>query len=125
MTLRGLAVHHPYYASQSNYYSNEAAKSYETWEEFYKEWGNSAVHLNLVYRWDIAEKNEDNGYENDDYGHGTFYMELFIIQQRKGIYTPIHIDELKEGDVPQIMSFLQRHYIELMKMWDPFLTISL
>ena len=35
MTLKDLAVKHDYYASDSNYYSENATTTYDSWEEFY------------------------------------------------------------------------------------------
>ena len=114
MKLKDLAVEHDYYASDSNYYSREVSGNYRTWADFYEEYHNADIDMNLVYRWDIHQREESKRY----------YMELFIIGQRKGIYVPILIDYVDEEDVESIISFLQPHLNKLISLWKPIKTDS-
>ena len=56
MELKDLAIDHDYYASDSNYYSNDATGHYNTWADFYEEFKDADIDMNLVYRWDITER---------------------------------------------------------------------
>jgi hypothetical protein len=112
--LKKLAVAHPYYASDSNYYSNEASMSYETMADFLDEWEEYDVDMNLVYRWDVYER-----YDEDDEPLGVYSAEVFIILQRKGIYKPISIDRIEETDVPRFRKYLQSHLETIQMMWRP------
>lgn len=109
MKLKELAVDHDYYASDSNYYSNDAVGHYTTWADFYEEFHDADIDMNLVYRWDIGQREESKRY----------YMQIIIIAQRKGIYMPIHIDYVDECDVPQIIEFMKPHFNKLLSIWEP------
>jgi len=109
MNLKDLAVRHDYYASESNYYSQEATGNYETWNDFYEEFNDADIDMNLIYRWDITETEEKEKYS----------MFVVIIAQRKGIYMPIFIDSVEEKDVPQIKAFLKPHFEKLLRIWNP------
>lgn len=109
MTLKDLAIDHDYYAHDSNYYSNEAGGVYDTWKEFYEEFKDADVDLNLVYRWDIKKRDDVESY----------YMQIVIIGQRKGIYAPWRIDNVFEEDVPEILEYLRPHLEKLISIWQP------
>lgn len=109
ITLKELAVKHDYYASDHNYYSNEAAISFNTWADFFEEFNNADVDMNLVYRWDISLREESKRYR----------MEVFIIGQRKGKYIPVSIDYVDEKDVETILPFMQKHWDKLCAIWAP------
>jgi hypothetical protein len=109
MELKDLAIEHDYYASDSNYYSNDASGHYSTWADFYEEFKDADIDMNLVYRWDITEMDKSKRY----------YMQVVIIAQRKGIYMPIHIDYVDEKDVPQIKEFMKPHFDKLLSIWNP------
>lgn len=114
--LEKLAVDHPYYCSDSNFYSNEPRMRYETLEEFLEEWEDADIDMNLIFRWDVHVRDEDN--ENfDDYG--PYYAEVFIIHQRKGIFRPIWIDSVREEDYEIFTALLSKHYARLKEVWEP------
>ena len=110
ITLKDLAVDHDYYTSESNYYSNEAAQHYTTWADFYEEFHDADVDMNLVFRWDIYQREVSKRY----------WMQIVIIAQRKGIYMPILIDYVDETDVPQIIEYLKPHIEKIKNIWKPF-----
>lgn len=109
MDLKDLAVNHDYYASASNFYSNEVSGYFSTWADFYEEFCDADIDLNLVYRWDICRRDKSNHY----------YMQIIIIVQRKGIYMPIHVDYVDDKDVPQIIEFMKPHFEKLCRIWNP------
>jgi hypothetical protein len=95
-------------ASDSNYYSNETREDYKTWQDFYNEYHDADIGMNLIYRWDVFEKTPES------YG-----LNIFMIMQRKGIYKPIGIKNIEEKDVYQIKKMLKRHFYYLVNMWNP------
>lgn len=110
MKIKDLAVDHPYYCSDSNYYSREPSQNYITFSGFYEDYKDADIDYNLCFRWDIKEQ-EDNP--------GLYYMEIFIIQQRKGIFTPITIDLVTDKDVPMILEYLKPHWDKMKTLWNP------
>ena len=115
MEFKDLLAEHPYYCSDSNYYSNEAGLSYIDWESFIDDWENADVEYNHVFRFDVHEKREEDtstllGYR----------AEIFVMLQRKGKFVPILIDEVKPENFDSMKSFLEKHYNEVVKMWAPF-----
>jgi hypothetical protein len=113
ITLRQLAIDHDYYASGSNHYSQEASRHYKTWADFYADFEDADIDMNLVYRWDISEREASGRYD----------MQVTMIQQRKGIYMPIHIQCVDEKDVPQIIEFMKPHFEKLLSIWKPLSSI--
>ncbi len=110
MTLEKLAIDHDYYGSDSNYYNSSIALEYNFWHEFYNDYEDLDIDMNLIYRWDVHKPSE---------GRNGYSMELFVIQQRKGIYVPINILLIEEKDVSQIVSFLGKHFDKINSIWKP------
>ena len=112
-TLKKLAVDHPYYASDNNYYSNEAGARWETMTDFLAEFRDNDVNMNLVYRWDVKPRDENN------LDTGRFYAGVFIIHQRKGIYAPHYIANINEEEAKQFIEYLKPHHAKLKELWQP------
>jgi len=110
MKISDLAVNHDYYCSESNYYSNEAKQGYSKWPEFYNEYFDCDIDMNLIFRWDI--KKHDSG---------EYHMEMFMIQQRKGIFVPIEIKSVNDNDCDSILELLHKHLDKLKKIWMPII----
>jgi len=109
LTLKDLAVKHDYYCSDSNYYSNDASLIYDSFQLFYNEFKDADIDMNLIFRWDLQKK-----------GDSDYYLEVFMIQQRKGIFTPIHIANFNEGNIPVFVELLKPHIEKLKSIWKPF-----
>lgn len=112
--LKDLAADHDYYASESNYYSRDASQQFDTFAEFYQEYHDADIDMNLVYRWDIKKFDHQEAY----------YMEIFIIRQRKGIYAPIRISRVLEEDVENVIKFLTPHLDKLRSLWEPLNSLT-
>jgi hypothetical protein len=110
LTLKELAIKHDYYCSDNNYYSNEARVSYETFSDFYEEFHDADVDMNLIFRWDLREREESKRH----------YLELFMMNQRKGIFRPIYIALFDEKDIDLFVKYLQPHIEKLKTIWKPF-----
>jgi len=115
MNLKTLAADHPYYASETNFYSLEASGRYVTVTDFLNEMEEYDIDMNLVYRWDVREKRD----EDDDEPLDIYYAEVFMIHQRKGVYHPIMIDSISEHEVDRFVAYLHRHLEVQNKMWEP------
>lgn len=114
LTLKDLAVNHPYYCSDSNYYSNDAAMFFATCSDFLDEFSDADIDLNYCFRWDVALKDEENpsiGYE----------AKVFIMVQRKGRFMPITIGSIYEEDVERFVSYLQAHANYHKAIWQPIM----
>lgn len=112
--LAALLVDHPYYCSESNYYSNGAGAQWETMTDFLSEFESCDVDLNLVFRWDIKQRDEDNS--------GRCYAEVFMIHQRKGIFAPHRIKHINEDEAVRFHAYLEKHWATLKAMWKPLAT---
>lgn len=108
ITLESIADKHNYYCSDSNYYSNKAGHHYDTFKEFYSDWNDVDVDMNLIFRWDVYKR--DNG---------SFYSQVFIIHQRKGIFNPIYISSIGEDDLNPFLELMAKHWVTLKQIWTP------
>lgn len=109
MTLKDLAVEHDYYCHDSNYYSNDAGGEWNTWSDFYKEYNDADIDMNLIFRYDVAKVDETDKY----------CMGVYMIHQRKGIFAPHLIKLVEEKDVPSIIELLSKHREKLNSIWKP------
>jgi len=108
--LEDLSVGHDYYCSDSNFHSNDASARFETFADFYEEFNSADVDMNLVFRWDLHQREESKRY----------YLEIFMIHQRKGIFSPIHIAYFDEKDIPLFVEYLKPHIKTMKNIWKPF-----
>jgi len=111
--LQKLAVEHPYYCSDSNYYSNEASQRFETMTEFLDEWEGADLDMNLIFRWDIKPRG-DTGAET-----GRYCAKVFIMLQRKGIFMPVYIAHINEAEAERFETLAQQHWTTIQALWNP------
>jgi len=111
--LAALLVDHPYYCSNSNYYSNDAGAQWETMTDFLNEFESCDVDMNLIFRWDIKRG------EEGDSNEGKIYAEVFMMHQRKGIFSPHHIKNINEDEAARFRALLEKHWETLKDMWQP------
>lgn len=119
------ATNHEYYCSNSNYYvgdyngENHGLCEYETWNEFKEDWmfdGNIIDHdYNHCFRFDIRNKYDE---EKDEDIQDEYYLELFFILQRKGIFRPVIIKTIKEDDMYELEQYLKECCNYLKKQWE-------
>ena len=102
-----LSQRHNYYCSESSFYNLGFDTSYETWGDFISDMGNSDLDMNLVFRWDV-KKCDEVGY----------YMEIFIIHQRKGRFVPFFIKYIEDKDLHSILEFLKKRKSHLKNLWE-------
>lgn len=112
--LKSLAVEHPYYCSESNYYSNEAAMHFESMTSFLEEFGEADRDMNLCFRWDVRKNEESDGYR----------AEVFIMQQRKGNFRPCSIESVTEEEAVAFKAYAEKHLAVLQAIWNPLWTVA-
>ena len=106
--LQALAVDHPYYCSESNYYSNEAYQEYDTMTDFLSAFEGMDVDMNLIFRWDV--------YKIDD---ESYSCHVYMMLQRKGIFIPHYIERVTEEEAEKFIEYLKIHWARLQEMWLP------
>jgi hypothetical protein len=111
-------IHHPYYASESNYYSNDAGNSYDSWYDFIESEGGNDKDLNAIFRWDWNRPDPDDYEPGSELPSDT--LQLIYISQRKGIYRPVRI-AVTEADEPAVIEFLRGYAQHVVSLWEPFL----
>lgn len=119
MALELKATDHSYYCSESNYYvggrENYGRCDYDSWDDFKQEWLDPGDLIdddyNHVFRFDITKSEETPG---------RFDLWLFFILQRKGIYRPVWVKNITQGDIPEIKNFLEDRWEYMKNQWKEF-----
>lgn len=112
--LKDLTVKHPYYCSDSNYYSNEPFQNYETMTDFLENFEDADIDMNLCFRWDIKQKLDD-----DENPTGEYCAEVFLLLQRKGIFKPCIIDSVSDGEAERFKDYAKMHWETIKAIWNP------
>lgn len=113
--LNDLLVDHPYYCSESNYYSNEASTKWNTMTDYLDEFEDSDINMNMVFRWDVKQK-RDMG--TDELIDG-YCAEIFMMHQRKGIFHPHWISNVTENEIERFEAYLKIHWEHIKELWVP------
>jgi len=111
--LNMLLADHPYYCSDSNYYSNDAGAEWETMTDFLNEFESCDIDMNLIFRWDVKRGEEGDSNEAE------IYAEVFMMHQRKGIFSPHYIKNINEDEAARFHALLEKHWDTLKAMWQP------
>ena len=107
-------IKHPYYCSSSNYYSNDAAAFFTTMTDFLNEHEDDDIDMNLCFRFDVREREDDNGAPL-----GIYDAEVFILHQRNGIFRPCYIERFTDSEVQRFIEYAEKHFETLLAMWKP------
>jgi len=112
---------HSYYCNEGNYFSRESvASQYDTWDEFMDEDGDADFDMNLLFRWDWEETDEDTDEPTvrGDTAERNGTLKLFWMGQRKGLYR-YTIVKVSRDDEPSVIAFLQERFEHLVALWEP------
>jgi len=114
-------IDHSYYCNQGNYFAKESVGDhFKSFQEFIAEYKDADFDMNLVFRWDwdeIDEDTEKSNYNGDDnYRNGKLY--IFWMGQRKGLYR-YSTAEVCRADEPAVIEFLQPRLEHLKQLWAP------
>lgn len=109
---------HPYYSSESNYYSNDCSHHSDSWAEFMEEMGDADKDHNLLFRWDWERPDPADYEPGEDPGY-TDRLHLFYVLQRKGIYMTWEVD-VTPDDETAVRWFLNGYWQHMQLLWSPF-----
>lgn len=109
MKFQDLLIEHDYYCADTNFYDSDVDAEWDSFQDFLDVYDNLNMDQNLVFRWDL-HKNENE----------TYYLEIFMVFQRKGFFVPHIINNITESDFDKIRQFLQPRFEKLFKLWLPF-----
>lgn len=114
-------IDHPYYCNEGNYYApgnDQPHAHHRSWAEFISEEGNSDFDMNLVFRFDWKERDEDDEptYNGDDY-YRNGVLSVFYMGQRKGLYRWATV-EVCRADEPAVLEFLRPRWEYLRQLWE-------
>lgn len=107
-------IDHPYYCSEG-----ADTTDYATFADFLKAEGDADHDMNLVFRWDWALRQDDDGNELDGLPPGHGRLELQSMLQRKGYHRTINIKEVTAEDEPAVREYLLPRMAHLLKLWQP------
>lgn len=118
--LSELAAYHPYNCNTQSWNNRDAAQEFETWEEFFEEWGSVDKDYNLLFRFDIENLEGEDDEGNDVVYPDIFTGKFFFILQRKGLFFPVTVESLTEADLPAIEKYLSEKWEGMQELWAPF-----
>lgn len=118
---------HSYYCNMLNYNSKDETERYATWDEFLREYRDMDKDLNFIFRFDIVGSDQFyNKYpigceeESVQFEDGDLELHLYMMQQRKGRYCPILVEQIARKDMQSIHDFLKGCYVYILKLWKEF-----
>lgn len=111
---------HPYYCTEGNYYARPSEglhTEYESWQDFYDEWGGTDEDMNLVFRWDW-QRADPSDYE--PYGEAVppDTLAVFWVLQRKAVLRST-LCVVTEADEPAIREWLTERARTVAAIWAP------
>lgn len=120
-------VDHPYYCSESNFYSNDCHFEYKSFQDYINTMGLYDLDLNLIFRWDWKRNDEETYPPNPDYdstiddNYRGYTLSLFFVMQRKGVFAA-HEVQVCRADEPAVIEYLRPRLAKLQEMWEPLST---
>jgi hypothetical protein len=116
-----LLVDHPYYCSPGCYWvkQSQCHTNYQSWEDFFEQYGDADKDMNFVWRWDLRDETEDD--ETEDKDEPEYCLEIFMMGQRKARPQSFCI-RVKPEDEDAIVTYLQGFWERMQEMWAPIST---
>lgn len=114
-------ANHPYYCAEGNYYvggdkRHEVLYRYESWTDFYEEWGASDTDYNLVFRWDWIVPDPSDYAEGEEMPGET--LQVFWVLQRKAKLLSTSCAITPE-DEPAVRAWLELRAKTMTAIWAP------
>lgn len=120
---------HPYYCAEGCYYTRgtewaEVHAYWDSWADFFEDWGNVDPDLNLLFRWDwnrsdpadySVEIKEDPEFEMP----GDTLSLYFFLQRKAKPFS--HTIKVKEADEPAVRRWLTARAEHMRVLWEPLL----
>jgi len=108
MTLKDIAVNRMDHFEGVKTYGENNGKFCASFQEFATEFIEQDRDA-LIFKWEVVLYEPDNSY----------YMEVMAHNKEDGKVTMIRIQDIRESDVADIISFLAPHYKKLQQLWLP------
>ena len=125
-------IDHPYYCSESNFFSRGYNIQYGSWESFVEAEGDNDFDMNLVFRWDwkanefldvdTVETRRAYADRFGDRDHA-WTLHVFWMGQRKGIFRVTEVQVCK-ADEPAVREWLTLRARHMRVLWEPLLDSS-
>ncbi len=109
-------VKHPYYCSESNFYSRDCYCMHASWQDFTETMGQSDGEYNLLFRWDWRAP-EDFEWQGNEHCRDCI-LKLFFVMQRKGIFA-CHEVAVCRADESKVKDWLQDRMKHIVALWEP------
>lgn len=116
-------VDHPYYCNEGNYYApgnDQPFTTFKSWQDFLAEEDDADLDMNLLFRWDWPEGNEDVPNFNGDVNYHNGKLLLFFMGQRKGLYRWVEVAVCR-ADEPAVIAYLTPRLQRLKDLWAPLI----
>lgn len=107
---------HPYRCEQPS----DSFYEYESWEDFYRVWGESDEDLNLLFRWDwsIEDARGNPMAPSSDKFEKDGVLRLFWVMQRKGRLSASEVWVCQE-DEEEVRQWLHKRWSHMVRLWWP------
>jgi hypothetical protein len=113
---------HPYYSSDVPFRHPRGERhpqTFQSWERFVESgWADSDEDMNYVVRWDWRRPDPEAYADDPTAMPDHDWLEIFIVQQRKGIYVPLRV-AVRESDEPEVRAWLKVRYRTVKANWEP------
>lgn len=110
---------HPYYCNEGNYYAvgADVHTSYESWADFFEDWGGQDQDLNLVFRWDW-KRGDEYLVEGEEPGPDRLFV--YWVLQRKAILRSTECI-VTADDEPAVREWLTHRAKTVAAIWAPII----
>lgn len=114
-----IGVDHSYYCSGSEH------REFNSWDDFISEWDNADMDYNCLFRWDwwgnehCEKPPVIDVIDGESFEKPVHILKIIYIIQRKG-YIIENTVYVTEDDAPRIKKWLEPHWENMKKLWEPF-----
>lgn len=118
-------IDHPYYMNEGNYFSNDCHFSFESFNDFFAEWGDADMDYNWVIRWDwLVDDNDDEveGWVPPSDRKDTDIsgiLKVQIVGQRKAKLQSCSV-RVCRLDETRVREYLSGYAAYMAQMWEGF-----
>ncbi|MEV8403567.1 hypothetical protein [Streptomyces niveus] len=113
------AIDHPYYCAEGNYYARPGEglhTEYNSWAEFYEDWGDNDPDMNLVFRWDWKRADPTDYADFEEIPADR--LAVYWVLQRKAILRSTECI-VTEADESAVRAWLADRAKTITAIWEP------
>lgn len=116
-------IDHPYYCNEGNYLASgsmlgEVHSRYESWEDFFEDWGQNDPDLNLVFRWDWKRADPADYTEGEEVPRSDSLFVYWVLQRKAFNRSTECV--VTEADEPAVRAWLAERAKTIAAIWEPF-----